>query len=94
MFTFQPRPARTLAEANRVRGNILSPGRKNAVKETGRDPLVSLKKQLSKEYEGQPEDRIDQAARHGLDRLADARVRAFVGIFAWRHASKHLRRAS
>jgi hypothetical protein len=39
-------------------------------------------------------DRIDQAARHGLDRLADVRVRGFVGIFAWRHAREHLRRAS
>jgi hypothetical protein len=62
--------------------------------EAGRDPLPSLKRQLSEENQGQPEDRIDLAARHGLDRLADARVRAFVGILAWRHASEHLRRAS
>lgn len=72
----------------------MSPGRKNALEETGRDPLTGLKKQLSEEYKGQPEDRINEAARHGLDRLANARVRAFVGIFAWRHASEHLRRAS
>jgi hypothetical protein len=72
---------------------ILSPGRKDAL-EAGRDPLPGLKKQLSQEYEDQPEDRIDGAARHGLDRLADARVRAFVGIFAWRHAREHFRRAS
>jgi hypothetical protein len=72
----------------------LSPWRKDALEETGRDPLPGLKKQLSEENQGQPEDRIDRAARHGLDRLADARVRAFVGIFAWRHASEHLRRAS
>ena len=77
-----------------MKGTILSPGRKNALGETGRDPLTGLKKQLSEEYEGQPEEKIDEAARHGLDRLADARVRAFIGIFAWRHASEHLRRAS
>lgn len=72
----------------------MSPWRKNPLEETGRDPLPGLKKQLSEENQGQPEDRIDRAARHGLDRLADARVRAFVGIFAWRHATEHLRRAS
>jgi len=72
----------------------LSPRRKDAMGETGRDPLLGLKRQLSEENQGQPEDRIDLAARHGLDRLADARVRAFVGIFAWRHASEHLRRVS
>jgi hypothetical protein len=73
---------------------ILSPGRRKALEEAGRDPLRGLKKQLSEEYEDQPEDRIDEAAKHGLDRLADARVRGFVGIFAWRHAREHLRRAS
>jgi len=72
----------------------MSPGRKNAVEEVGRDPLPGLKQQLSEEYEDQSEDRIDQAARHALDRLADVRVRGFVGIFAWRHAREHLRRAS
>jgi hypothetical protein len=57
----------------------LSPGRKG-LGDAGRDPLTGLKKQLSEEYKGQPEDRIDQAARHGLDRLADARVRASLGF--------------
>jgi hypothetical protein len=66
----------------------------NALEGAGRDSLPSLKKQLSEEYVDQTEDRIDQAARHGLDRLADVRVRGFVGIFAWRHAREHLRRAS
>jgi hypothetical protein len=61
------------------RGNDLESRRKNALGDSGRDPLTGLKKQLSEEYEGQPEDRIDQAARHGLDRLADARVRASLG---------------
>jgi hypothetical protein len=66
----------------------------NALEGTGRDSLLGLKKQLSEEYGDQTEDRVDQAARHGLDRLADVRVRGFVGIFAWRHAREHLRRAS
>jgi hypothetical protein len=66
----------------------------NALEGAGRDSLPGLKKQLSEEYVDQTEDRIDQAARHGLDRLADVRVRGFVGIFAWRHAREHLRRAS
>ena len=65
-----------------------------ALEGAGRDSLLGLKKQLSEEYGDQTEDRIDQAARHGLDRLADVRVRGFVGIFAWRHAREHLRRAS
>ena len=73
---------------------IVSPGRKDVLKEADRDPLPGLKKQLSEEYEDQPKDSIDQAAEHGLDRFANARVRAFVGIFAWRHAREHLRRAS
>jgi hypothetical protein len=77
-----------------MKGKILSPGRMNALEGTGRDSLLGLKKQLSEEYGDQTEDRIDQAARHGLDRLADVRVRGFVGIFAWRHAREHLRRAS
>ena len=72
----------------------MSPGRTNALEEAGRDSLPGLKKQLSEEYEDQPEDRIDEAAKHGLDRLADVRVRSFVGIFAWRHAREHLRRTS
>jgi len=72
----------------------LSQGSTKALGETGRDALIGLRKQLSEEYAGQPEDRIDQAARHGIDRLADAKVRAFIGILAWRHASEHLRRAS
>jgi hypothetical protein len=78
----------------RVRGKILSPRRANAPEEAGRDSLPRLKKQLSEEYEDQPEDRIDEAAKHGLDRLAGAKVRGFVEVFAWRHAREHLRRAS
>jgi hypothetical protein len=72
----------------------VGPKRKFAPEEADRDPLLDLKKQLSEEYEDQPEDKIDQAARHSLDRLADVKVRDFVGLFAWRHAREHLRRAS
>jgi hypothetical protein len=72
----------------------VGPRREIASEEAGRDPLLDLKKQLSEEYKDQPEEKIDQAARHSLDRLADAKVRDFVGLFAWRHAREHLRRAS
>ena len=77
-----------------MRWMIMSPERKNGLEEARRDLLPGLKKQLSEEYRDQSEGEIDEAAKHGLDRLADARVRGFVGIFAWRHASRHLRRAS
>jgi hypothetical protein len=73
---------------------IVGPRRKIESEEAGRDPLLDLKKQLSEEYEDQPEAKIDQAARHSLDRLADVKVREFVALFAWRHAREHLRRAS
>lgn len=53
-----------------------------------------LTKHLSEEYEDQPEDRINEVAKHALDRFADARIRDFVGVFAWRHARQHLRHAS
>jgi hypothetical protein len=39
-------------------GTILGPRRKIAPEEAGRDPLLDLKKQLSEEYEDQPEDKI------------------------------------
>jgi hypothetical protein len=73
---------------------IVSPERKDALEESGRDALSGLKKQLSREYEDQSEGKIDEAAKHGLDRLASAKIRGFIGIFAWRHAREHLRRAS
>ena len=58
------------------------------------DPLPWLKKQLTNEFEEQPDDLIDQAAKHSLDRYKDVRVREFVSVFAWRHARMHLRSAS
>jgi hypothetical protein len=77
-----------------VEETLLSPGQKDAQVARSKDPLVVLTKHLSEEYEDQPEDKINEAAKHALDRFADARIRDFVGVFAWRHASKHLRQAS
>ncbi len=59
-----------------------------------RDPLPGLRKQLTEEFEGQPEDLIEQAAKQALDRYKTVPVREFVPIFAWRHARRHLRGAS
>jgi hypothetical protein len=59
-----------------------------------KDPLPGLKKQLRSEYEELPEERIDQVAKHSLDKYAAAKVREFVPVLAWRHARRHLRRAS
>jgi hypothetical protein len=56
--------------------------------------MPRLRKQLSEEYGDQPDDRIDEAAKHALERLGAARIREFVPIFAWRHAREHLRHAS
>jgi hypothetical protein len=67
---------------------------KAALDASTRDPLQRLRKQLAEEYRDQPGDRIDEAARHALDRLGGARVKDFVPIFAWRHAREHLRHAS
>jgi hypothetical protein len=64
------------------------------LEESIRDPLPRLKEQLIEEFEGQREDSIDQAAKHSIDRYKSAKVREFVPIFAWRHARRHLRRAS
>jgi hypothetical protein len=59
-----------------------------------RDPLLGLRKQLAEEYRDQPDDRMDEAAKHAVERLGGAKVREFVPILAWRHAREHLRRAS
>jgi hypothetical protein len=67
---------------------------KRTLEASTRDPLQRLRKQLADEYRDQPDDRIDEAAKHALNRLGDARVREFVPIFAWRHARQHLRSAS
>lgn len=59
-----------------------------------KDPLPGLKKQLRSEYGQLPEERIDQVAKHSLDKYAAAKVREFVSVLAWRHARRHLHRAS
>ena len=59
-----------------------------------KDPLPGLKKELKSEYQDLPDERIDQVARHALDKYAPARVQDFVPVLAWRHARSHLRRAS
>ena len=64
------------------------------LEESIRDPLPGLKKQLTEEFQEQPEDVIDFAARHSLARYKDVKVREFISIFAWRHARTHLRGAA
>jgi hypothetical protein len=59
-----------------------------------KDPLPGLKKQLRSEYDQLPEERIDQVAKHSLDKYAAAKVREFVPVLAWRHARRHLQRVS
>ena len=59
-----------------------------------KDPLPGLKKQLRSEYLELPEDRIDEVAKHSLDKYAAAKVREFVPVLAWRHARSHLQRVS
>jgi hypothetical protein len=59
-----------------------------------KDPLPGLTKQLKSEYQELPDERIDEAARHALDKYAPARVQEFVPVLAWRHARSHLRRVS
>ena len=59
-----------------------------------RDPLPRLRKALADEYRDQPGDRIDEAAKHALDRFGGAKVKEFVPILAWRHARRLLRHAS
>jgi hypothetical protein len=72
----------------------MKPERRSPLEEALKDPLPGVRKQLKQEYEQLPEQQIDKAARHGLERLSGARVREFVPILAWRHAREHLRKAS
>ena len=60
--------------------------------EPSKDPLTRLRKQLEKEYEHVPDERIGQVAMHSFERFSGARVREFVPVLAWRHARHHLRR--
>jgi hypothetical protein len=59
-----------------------------------KDPLPGVRKQLEREYEHLADERIDQVAKHSVERFSGARVREFVSVLAWRHARMHLRRAS
>lgn len=59
-----------------------------------KDPLPGLVKQLKEAHADLPDERINEVAKHALDRLAKAQVREFVPVLAWRHARMHLQRAS
>jgi hypothetical protein len=61
----------------------MMPERNNPREQAIRDPLPGLRKQLAKEYRDQPDDRIDEAAKHAVERLGGAKVREFVPILAW-----------
>jgi hypothetical protein len=67
---------------------------KSTLEASTRDPFQRLRKQLADEYRDQPDDRIDETAKHALERFGGAKVREFVPILAWRHARQHLRHAS
>lgn len=55
-----------------------------------KDPLPGLVKHLKEAYSHLPDARINEVAKHSVDRLAEARVREFVPVLAWRHAQLHL----
>jgi hypothetical protein len=72
----------------------MGPDRPSPLEEALKDPLPGVKKQLAQEYEYLPDEAIDEAAKQAVDELAEARVREFVPVIAWRRARKRLRRAS
>lgn len=72
----------------------MNPKRWSPMEDALKDPLPGLKKQLMEEYEELPEEKIDAAAKRALDEFADARVREFVPIMAWRRARQRLRQAA
>lgn len=72
----------------------MCPGR-IPIDDPNRDPLPGLRDQLTKAYgDAVSREMIDEVAGHAVDQLANARIRDFVPVFAWRHACEHLRRAS
>jgi hypothetical protein len=79
---------RRIERGGSVRGSH-TPGKQEPLK----DPLPGLKKQLRSEYDELPEERIEQVAKHSLDKYAAAKVREFVPVLAWRHARRHLQHA-
>jgi hypothetical protein len=55
------------------------------------DQLAGLRERLIEEYGTRvPTDAIDRAARQSLGEFEDARIRDFVGVFAWRRARRRL----
>jgi hypothetical protein len=68
--------------------------RRSPLEESLKDPLPGVKKQLAEEYEDLPDWQIDEVAKQALDDLAEARVRDFVPLLAWRRARERLRQAS
>ena len=66
----------------------MSPERVSPLEESLRDPLPGVKKQLGQEYEGFPEELIEDVAKHALDSLSSARVKEFVPILAWATSSR------
>lgn len=72
----------------------MSAQRSNQKQEAIKDLLPRLRKQLEEEYEDLPEGKAHAVAKQALDELAEARVRDFVPIMAWRRARANLRRAS
>jgi hypothetical protein len=72
----------------------MSPERWSPLEEALKSPLPRLKRQLEEEYEEVPEEKIDESAKQALYEFAQARVREFVPIMAWRRARERLRQAS
>ena len=58
-----------------------------------KDAPPRLRKQLEKEYEHVPDERIDEVVKHSFDRFSGARLKEFVPVLAWRHARHHLQGA-
>lgn len=55
------------------------------------DQLAGLRERLIEEYGARvPADAIDRAARQSLGEFEHARIKDFVGVFAWRRARRRL----
>jgi hypothetical protein len=72
----------------------MSRERRSPFEESLKDPLPGIKKQLREEYRDLPEEKVGEAAERALGEFADARVREFVPIMAWRRARERLRQAA
>ena len=76
------------------RGAPVTQTRLDPKQEPLKDPLPRLKKELETEFEDLSQERIDEVAKHAVERLSGARVKEFVPVLAWRHARFHIQRAS